>query len=76
MKLVLQSFAATTTRILRVDQFSGLLKTGMKPAVISYCLDKLNKRGFLKRTVYTSNHPNGFELTEQGRDYIVENKIV
>lgn len=76
MKLVLQGFAGTTTRIVRVDQFTGLLKTGLKPAVISYCLDKLHKKGFLKRTTYTSNHPDGFELTEQGREYIVENSIL
>lgn len=76
MRSVLEGFAGTTSKTLRAEHFTGILKSGVKPVVIAHSLDKLHKKGLLKRITYSSDHSDGFQLTEQGREYIVENNII
>lgn len=71
---VLKSFAGTTTRQLKVENFTGILQSGIKPVRISHSLDILHKRGYLtiERATYVGQNPF-YELTPKGREYIVNN---
>lgn len=76
---VLKTFGSTTSRTLKLDQFTGLLKSGVKPVRISHGLDLLHKRGYITRytqgIVYVGDHLY-YELTPKGRQYLVDNNIM
>lgn len=73
---ILSAFAGTTTRFLQVENFTGLLSQGTKPARISHSLEMLHKKGFLtKGYPQTMGQNTPYELTDKGRTYIVENKL-